>query len=94
MPADYDGDGATDFAVFRPGRRVVPPGLRNRHDDQPPLGPSRDVPVPADYHGDGRADTAVYRPSSGTWYVIRSSTGATYGVQWGTQADVPTRVVR
>jgi hypothetical protein len=31
----------------------------------------------------------VFRPETGTWYVVRSTTGAGYAVQWGNAADTP-----
>jgi hypothetical protein len=30
---------------------------------------------------------AVYRPSTGTWFIVRSSTGTAVGIPWGVSDD-------
>ncbi|CAN5903873.1 hypothetical protein BH11MYX4_BH11MYX4_38140 [soil metagenome] len=52
-------------------------------------GENGDVPITADFDGDGRADITVWRPTTGEWWTIRRSTGATTRTVWGQQGDVP-----
>ncbi|MFC3196686.1 FG-GAP-like repeat-containing protein [Parapedobacter deserti] len=65
VPADYNGDGQTDRAVFRPATGVFIIDGK----DSIKWGQKGDIPVPGDYDGDGYADVAVFRPANGTWYI-------------------------
>ncbi|HEX8197861.1 MAG TPA: BACON domain-containing carbohydrate-binding protein [Pyrinomonadaceae bacterium] len=88
-PADFDGDGKQDAAVFRPSTGDW--HILNSSDNQFTafhFGISEDVPVAADYDGDGKADMAVFRPSTGSWYLQRSTQGFT-GMQFGVSSDKP-----
>ena len=99
-PVDDDGDGRTDFSLWR-FPDVNPPsvaqitywnlnstgGFQNAV-----LGDANfDVPVPGDYDGDGKTDICVRRsndPGAGqrTYYIL-TRTGATSQVQFGLVGD-------
>jgi hypothetical protein len=98
--ADYDGDGATDLAVWRgptgswylllSGGGYSQAGARSVQWGGATAG---DQPVVGDYDGDGKTDIAVWRGPTGMWYIKTSSTdfADSVAVQWGssTVQDVP-----
>jgi hypothetical protein len=88
---DFDGDGRTDYAVFRTSTNTW---FIARSSDNSFFAlqfglTSSDVLTPGDYDGDGRTDLAVWRTTTGTFYVQRSSDGVVTTFQWGTAGDEP-----
>lgn len=81
VPADFDGDGVMDPAVFRPstgdwyylGSSV---GVRQIN-----WGLAGDKPLAADFDGDGKADFGIFR--DGTWFIFNSTLGYTGSFQLG-----------
>jgi len=77
---DYDGDGTSDLAVFRPASGLwAIKGVTRVY-----FGGGSDQPASGDYDGDWTSDIAIYRDSSGLWAIRGIS--RTY---FGSRADIP-----
>jgi hypothetical protein len=88
VPADYDGDGRTDLAIWKPANGTWYIATSTGSQQTVQWGAPGDRPVPADYDGDGRTDRAVYRPSTRTWWITYSSDGSTHTALYGEPDDI------
>ena len=87
--SNFDADGVSDVAVFRPSTGVwYALNSTNGNAQIVQFGTNGDKIVPGDYDGDGKSDFAVFRPSTGVWYVMKS-TGGFIITQFGINGDVP-----
>ena len=97
IPADFDGDGKTDFSIYRQSDGTW---QIFRSSDNAQTIVSFGAPcwissskceraVPADFDGDGKCDYVVYRPTVAVWVVIKSSNGAQTEQQFGANGDIP-----
>lgn len=86
--SDFDGDGKTDFSVFRSttGEWELASSL-NSTLSFPQFGVQGDVLAPGDYDGDGKTEIAVFRPSNGVWYLQRNT--SFIAVPFGIAGDIP-----
>ncbi len=89
---DFDGDGKTDVAVFRPNDNPNEGDffiLKSSDNSQSATawGSANDLAANADYDGDGKTDPAVFRPSTGTWFILRSSDATIQTAVFGLPED-------
>jgi|GEM_PF-2040790 len=74
-PADYDGDGKADQALYSDATGTWTIRYSSGSTATFQFGGMGCMPVSADYDGDGRADPALYYPMGGLWGIMLSSQG-------------------
>ncbi|MGW7531345.1 tetratricopeptide repeat protein [Amycolatopsis sp. NPDC054798] len=90
VPADYDGDGKPDQAVWQPADGTWQVQLSSGGPAVTvPWGQTGDLPVPADYLGAGQAQLAVLRPGNGKLYARPLRGGPPAARLWATSGYVP-----
>lgn len=85
---DFNGDGKTDYSVFRPSNGawyILPNGGGSATGTT--FGAAGDKLQPVDYDGDGKTDLGLYR--SGIWYWLRSSDSTVASATFGAASDIP-----
>ncbi len=91
--ADFDGDGKTDFSVFRPSEGNWYLNRSTAGFSVINWGISTDIPAPGDYDGDGKTDFAIFRPNADSnspdFYILNSLNFTFSGYSWGLPEDIP-----
>lgn len=87
LTSDYDGDGTSDLAVFRPADGTWYLEQSSAGPAQRTFGAAVDRLVPADYDGDLMTDIGVYR--DGEWWLLSSADFTVRVFVFGGGKDLP-----
>jgi len=94
--ADFDGDGKSDYSVFRTTGADVGTWYLLQSQagfNATKWGIGTDTPVPGDYNGDNKTDFAVFRADANSanpdFWVLNSVSFTLSGVSWGLPGDIP-----
>ena len=103
---DFDGDGKTDLAVYRPGQRNIFPlqnsyfyilGSQTGQTITHQWGRAYDIHSPADYDGDGKTDVAVFRwldnnlSSTESDYYVKNTAGGNKAIHFSGFGNIVSR---
>ncbi len=87
-PFDFDGDGRSDIATFRPSNGIWNAALSGGGAAfLTQFGASGDRITPADFDGDNKTDVAIYR--DGVWWILNSFSNSVSATQFGLAGDIP-----
>ena len=91
MPADFDGDGLIDAAVFRPddGSWYVRLSSGKAPWRTVVFGAAEDIVLAERFRGGRMPELAAFRPSIGTWYMLDPVSGKTSSFVFGQPGDRP-----
>ena len=88
---DYDGDGESDAAIFRPS--VNQCWILRSTDGLIAMtfGTGVNTSAPSDLTGDGKTDVVQWKESTGEWFVLRSDDNFSsfYAFPYGASGDIP-----
>ncbi|MBK7707175.1 MAG: VCBS repeat-containing protein [Acidobacteria bacterium] len=88
--SNFDADGTSDIAVWRPSTGVwYSLNTTNNGFQSSQFGSNGDRIAPGDYDGDGKTDQAIFRPSTGQWFIRKSDGSGFIITQFGSNGDIP-----
>jgi hypothetical protein len=90
VQGDFDGDGKTDFSIFRPsGDQWRIPRSGDGTYGFHKIGAAGDRRAPADSDGGWMTGPAMFHPSTGVWHMLGSRSNSATSRQFGSSSDTP-----